>query len=50
MLVEQKLQSAEWMLPHNTGYTWSMYVHLVAVDASGESFQQCGGVGTAAQS
>lgn len=50
MFVEQKLQSAEWMLPHNAGYTWSIYVRFEAADAGGECFARCGGVGAAAQS
>lgn len=50
MFGEQKLQSAEWMLPHNVGYTWSIYVRFEAADAGGECFPRCGGVGAAVQS
>lgn len=50
MFVEQKLQSGEWMLPHNGSHTWSIYVDFEAADARGESFRLCGGVGAATQS
>lgn len=39
MFAEQKLQSAEWMLPHNSSNTWSIYVQFAA-DAWGESFAE----------
>lgn len=35
----EKLQSAEWMPPRNSGYTWSIYVHFAA-DARAESFSE----------